>query len=334
MPKSARIPGPKGDLIASLARRDHRFGSRRRENHLTDIHLWLHYAADPTVFRDIRVVDSAPYLVAQNNSAILGFDGKQLWFLAATLHAYDPFGSVIIPTSKLTIPALPNELRYYTFDNERRLLTMTLSNGERVEIDPATRLPRPLAPDPPMTPERYERANALYYSQEFYGYYWHGEYLNPSLWFGLFTEKEAESARAGWSRPGRAYHRDALRHLYRVRLNERGNVQAMERVSPTAYLESGLLRYPDQPQPFKLQNPDSRLIFHVPRLGQSVPLQITRITLDGQIVWTLDTRTRNPENLYTGAEDVVIVSENEQGRPELVTVRFSDGAIRRAQFMA
>jgi hypothetical protein len=296
-----------------------------------DVNLWLHYAQDPTVFQEKLIVENGPHMPIQNNARLLGFDGKQLWFRADRLFAYDPLTTVLTPAERLGIADLPDEINFYAFHPERKILTITLSTGYKVEIDPVTRQARPLTPDPPMTQERYNRVSVVNYSQGPSGFYWQGEYTAPNSWFGMLSAEEVISAKQGWWSPTRSNYTNMRRRLVRVELNEHHNVLSIAEVSASDYLNSAFLRDPNEPRPLPSGSPPSRYILHTQKLGQREPLCLSRVDLQGVRLWLADTGLREIESIFPGTADVVVLGKNQKEQDELASIDLNTGAVKRAQ---
>lgn len=180
------------------------------------------------------------------------------------------------------------------------------------------------------------------------GKFWvRGVMVGARLWLGLYTNDELRDEQPGtpWNPLMRVYGDTARRRFVRIRLGEQrrpdgqvdlkiAKVEALpgpERV----WLQGGLLRAADAKQALLLRNPDSVLVLHRNRIDALGTLQVSRVTLDGRVLWTADTGLGEVAQVFPHAETLLFTGTPAQApsrdRPleQLISVGTTDGRVAR-----
>jgi hypothetical protein len=224
---------------------------------------------------------------------IIGSDGRTLWFDAAGLHGVRLRDYNLVTPRDLR--AANPSLDPTWWDDPRgvdivggKLQAMRIDRSGAVLVDPASWR---AAPAPPVV------SNARFMRRSPADHYAAGYLAAPDVWIGLHAASEIEGAyRPGrWIRPEESADDAAQpRRLYRAELEPssdgaRHRIRAIAPVGEAAFLNAAFLRLHEKDEPLRRADPDSALMVHTSAPGLRGTLVVSRVTPQGEMVWSVDT---------------------------------------------
>ena len=226
-------------------------------------------------------------------SRIMGSDGRTVWFDAAGFYGVrlDDF-SLVTPD---TLRAANPDLDPSWWEDQRgmdivagKLHIMNADRSAALDVDPDTLKATPTTPKP---------SNARFDRREPADYLAAGILVTPKAWLGLHGAAErADDVKPGrWIRPVESAREERVARQLSKAVLEPGSdgshfrIRSIAPVSETEYLEAALLRMDRKAEPLRLRDPDSALMIHTSEAGSDGRLMVSRVDLQGQVLWSVDT---------------------------------------------
>jgi hypothetical protein len=162
-----------------------------------------------------------------------------------------------------------------------------------------------------------------------------GALLTPTDWLGMHRPDDVESGRLKPGSPvmpnlfplrhlpfeplrdSKIPERDG-RRLYHGRIDPSGPIPrfaSMDAVDSTVY-RNGVVLTESKGQPLILKDPDSLLIAHEGKFPE-ITLQVHRVTLEGKLLWTADTRINRDLEILPGRDVIAF-----RGAPQVPSGKF------------
>lgn len=245
---------------------------------------------------------SGPYVVpvvggltggSYNLARIMGSDGHTLWLDAAGLYGVRLSDHELITPEHL-LKANPS-LDPSWWEDPRgmdmvdgKLHVMRIDHRAAIEVDPSTWKTTAVEPRPSNT--RFDRHGPSEHMVA-------GFIAAPSTWLGLHSTSELEGPfKPGkWVRPVEsADDTKQLRRLCKAGLEPGYDgahhcIQSIAAVNDTEYLNAAFLRMGAKSEPLRLRDPDGALMVHTSAPGLNGTLVVSRVDLDGNVRWSVDT---------------------------------------------
>lgn len=242
--------------------------------------------------RQVRVAQG----LAPNNltlARIFGSDGQTIWFGAAGIYGVRLRDGQLITLADLRranpgmAPDWLDDLRGIDV-NEGRLHVIARDRGIAFDVDPATLVATPATPR--LSPPRLSPPSQDVFMAA-------GFVTHSGGWLGLQTTEDRQGAfRPGrWVRPVEgATAGNTQSFLTRAVLEPsldrtRYQIRSIDAISATAFLNAGFLRLNESAEPVRLQNPRGALMVHTRAPALTGTLLVSRVTEEGQVLWTADT---------------------------------------------
>lgn len=242
----------------------------------------------PRLVTFARGVTSSAYVLAR----ILGSDGRTLWFDAAGFHGVRLDDFRLIGPKELAAANPGLDTSWWADARgmdivEGRLRILRDDNSAAVEIDPVTLSAAPAAPK--LAPGRFDRvAPADFLSA--------GLVAGNNAWIGFMTEEEASqrfSTGEYVRRVEPAETTDRMRALRRAQIEAASDEKYLRirSIAPAGVTlrNAAFLRLDATSEPLRLTAPDGVLVAHTAPAESGDTLLVSRMSLDGEIVWTADT---------------------------------------------
>jgi hypothetical protein len=163
-----------------------------------------------------------------------------------------------------------------------------------------------------------------------------GGLISTNDWIAVVTEKDAlNDFKTGFSLPRdfTAGEKDHARQLYRGQVDtntSRPRITSSEHLSPTEYRAANFLRAKPGGAILRAGNPQSLFLLHRLGTGLFASFTLTRISLDGQVLWAADTGLGRLQQVLPGTDSIVLIGErppvpNQVSEPILVVISVSTG---------
>lgn len=164
-----------------------------------------------------------------------------------------------------------------------------------------------------------------------------GGLISANEWIAIATPDDAKSDfKPGFSLPRdfTAGEKDRARQLYRGTADTseaRPRIQSVTRVSETEYRAANFLRAKSGGSILRTANPDSVFLIHRNGTELFAPYTLTRLSLDGKVIWNAATGIGRLEQILPGDKAIVLKGERTPGpnkvpEPILVLVDAATGA--------
>jgi hypothetical protein len=248
-------------------------------------------------------------------SRIMGSDGRTLWFDAAGLHGVRLSDFSLVTPAELR--AANPELPPTWWDDQRgmdivdgKLHVMNADRSAALDVDPDTWKATATTPKP---------SNARFERREPADHLASGLLVGPGKWLGLHApaERDADFKPGRWIRPVESASEKRLpRQLNEARLEPssdgaRHRVRAIAPLGDSEYLEAAFLRLGPKAEPLRLTDPDSALMIHTSAPGQAGTLVVSRVDMQGKLLWSTDTGLHrfSLKQILPGEDVVAFVGE-------------------------
>lgn len=242
-----------------------------------------------------RVIPVAKNLThnAYDLARIIGSDGRTLWLDVPGLHGVRLRDFKLVGPQQLQVANPALDVSWWEdargmdiVDGALRILRR--DHSAALAIDPDSWRATATAPISSNTRfERREPANHLAA----------GFRIGRDAWLGLHSEGDlAGDYRTGrWIKPiENAEEAREMRRLVRARLGAsaeggRRRIDAIAPVGKDVYLAGAFLRMDAASEPLRVENPDSGVMIHTSASGLAGTLVVSRIGVDGAVIWNVDT---------------------------------------------
>lgn len=165
-----------------------------------------------------------------------------------------------------------------------------------------------------------------------------GGLISSNEWIAIATPDDAKSDfKPGFSLPRdfTAGEKDRARQLYRGTADTseaRPPIQSVARVSETEYRAANFLRANYSGGLLRVTNPDSVFLIHRSGTELFAPYTLTRLALDGKVVWSAATGIGQLEQVLPGEKTIALKGErppvpNKVPEPILVLVNVATGTV-------
>lgn len=123
-----------------------------------------------------------------------------------------------------------------------------------------------------------------------------GFFVNDQEWLGALSaeETQGEYAPKKWLR--RITHAQGSKRMRRFHRGTLGDshedlrqIRSMEPIGDAEYLDAAFLRMDDRSEPFRMRDPEGALMVHTSMPGLDGTLVVSRVGIDGRIIWQVDT---------------------------------------------
>jgi hypothetical protein len=257
--------------------------------------------------RKIDVPDRLKYYPEE----MLGASANRAWIFLDELMAFDAETLEKIADKKsieAKNPALkgwlPDERRYYQFDNSDSSISFTAKNGAKWTLNTTTLIASPKEEIGKAITDHNKSAyvRKLERMQEmninFNEMIINQDTINKK-WLGIYSKNEMAELREAVSLTT-AYKTDSRRQIFYGSYN---NVKENNAVIDKAnlinlntsawFLDGGFLLDKQTAKPIWLTNPEACLVIYKNEIGREAKLMLCRVAANGKILWQLDTGLRN-----------------------------------------
>ena len=170
-----------------------------------------------------------------------------------------------------------------------------------------------------------------------------GLITSPGSWLGLHSAAELAGEFASKKFVRRVVRQDEARDLRRLARgvldapveDKYHRIRSMTPVGEEEYLNAAFLRMDDSSEPIRLKQPDGALMLYTSRTGLGATLMVARVSLDGEVLWKVDTGIDRFSMLQIlpGQEATAFVGtrprvEGKVPEPLLVVVEHGKGTLR------
>lgn len=234
-------------------------------------------------------LESNEYALAR----ILGSDGHTLWLDVAGLHGVALRDFALITSEELAAANPGLDPSWWTDPRgmdlvDGRLHAMRDDRSAAIDLDPATRRAIPAEPKP--SKGRFDRVEVVDRLAA-------GFEVAQDVWLGLHSPSELEEdfAPESFVRPvERAEDAKQLRRLFRGALEagfdaDHRRIRSIEALRDDEYLNAAFLRLAPESAPVRLADPAGALMIHTSVPGLDGTLVVSRVDLEGRVVWSVDT---------------------------------------------
>jgi len=259
---------------------------------------------------------------------VLGAAANRAWIFLDELMAFDAETLQKVADKKIIEeknPALkgslPEEQRYYQFNNIDNTIEFTAKDGAKWVLNTATLMAtlKEENDKEAIDDKLNEGMRKLKRMQEknisFNEMIINQDTVNAQ-WWGMYSTSEIKKLNESVSL-GTVYTQNSRRQFFTGRYSSPRensfiiNKENLNNINATAYfLDGGFLLNKQTAKPIWLINPDSRLVIYKNEIGHEAKLMLCRITTDGKIQWQLNTGLRNWVDWYYKDDYLFITGNN------------------------
>ena len=227
-------------------------------------------------------------------------------------------------------PSLGDLVENGYFELDGHLRVSSRDNLRVFEFDPAT-----LKASPSTKPQR---TGWLEPSTKPEAFLCAGGLISPTEWFGAHSSIELQRDFKPRTRLSKDYpieRSNPLRQLYRGRLQAnvgRTEVVSMVLTGPDEYVGAAFVRGSLGSSPLRLSGPDGFLMTSMSQAGLHGTLVVTRVDLNGHVLWQRDTGIGEPEQILPDQRSVAFIGKRAAApgkvpEPVLVIINNDSGTV-------